>query len=337
MSVQIQRYQKVLESIPCFPESISTLEMKQRLDSVGLINREVSDKSQMKAVQRILDKVSADHWCIEVLIEQRPYRYRIAQGQPHPVHPDAMSSVVSLQVIEQEINNLLPPTLRGETQSIFSALNREDNKQVALWRERFCYFPLEFQLNAPELDEEYFKTIELALMQKRDLKLLYQKRGAAKATQYDISPLGIVLHGNSFYLIAIKQGEFRTFALHRIQSLAIGFSTQHLIKGFDIREHVVTHIPHFSGGAWTEIILRIENYRGQHLLEEPLFCESQEIIASDDSYTSISAKVRDSLAFEWWLMKNANFVEIVSPLSIRAKVIESIRLANQMYGLESSA
>ncbi|MCA0936647.1 hypothetical protein LCL85_13995 [Vibrio alginolyticus] len=44
MSKQIQRYQKVLESIPCYPDSISSLEIRDTLLSADLLSPNTDEK-----------------------------------------------------------------------------------------------------------------------------------------------------------------------------------------------------------------------------------------------------------------------------------------------------
>ncbi len=336
MSKQIQRYQKILSCIPCYPESITSLELVALLLDDELLNFNSSAKSQMRTVQRTLCQILEECLSVEVITACRPHQYQISQGHPHPINPDSMSSVVSLQVIKQEVSNMLPPTLRNGIQTIFNSLTKDNNKKVTLWRQRFCYFPSGFQLESPIIEEDFFKQIEKALLLKKDVCILYQKRGAAEPIEYTVTPLGVVLYGKGFYLISAKScqpNEYRTFALHRIHSLRLHFSTLKPLVNFDIRQHVLTHIPHFSGGEIISVKLRIDNYSGLHLIEESLVSKSQTVIAKDESTTTISAEVRWSLSFEWWLMKHAYIVEVLEPIELRNNIVELIKKAATLYDL----
>lgn len=190
MSKQIQRYQKVLESIPCYPDSISSLDIRDKLLSAGLLSTNTDEKSQLRTIQRCINKVIEDNTSIEINDECRPYRYQIAQGHRHPIKPDGMSSVVSLQVIEKEIKSMLPPTLRSDVDAIFSSLKQQDTKQTKLWNERFCYFQSDLPLEAPTVGKTFFKQIEQALLDKKDIEFSYQKRGATRPKPYSLTPLG---------------------------------------------------------------------------------------------------------------------------------------------------
>ncbi|MEZ9364989.1 helix-turn-helix transcriptional regulator [Vibrio sp. 10N.286.49.E11] len=338
MSKQIQIYQKVLESIPCHPDSISTIDIRDLLLSSELLSADTDEKSQLRTVQRCINKVLLDNVSIELNDESRPYRYQISQGYRHPVKPDGMSSVVSLQIIEKEIKSMLPPTLRSDIEAIFSALKRENTKQTILWNERFCYFQSEFPLVAPTVGNDFFKQIEQALLNKKDIMFTYQKRGLTEPKEYTATPLGLFLYGNSFYLVALIPGshsDFRTYALHRIHSLKLGFSSTKTLEKFDIREYVQQNARHFSGGDMQKVLLKIENYSGLHLIEETLLSKEQKIISNDGNYTTIEADVRDSHTFEWWLMKNANIVEVISPITLRNKVINMLQDSLKLYGLMS--
>jgi len=334
MSKQIQRYQKVLESIPCHPDSISSLGIRDLLLSFDLLSENTDEKSQLRTVQRCINQVISDYVSIEVEDNSRPYRYQIAKGHRHPIKPDGMSSVVSLQVIEQEIKSMLPPTLRSDVDAIFSSLKEEDTKQTKLWGERFCYFQRELPLEPPAVDGEFFKLIEKALLDKKDIEFAYQKRGAVEPKNYTLTPLGLFLHGNSFYLLAMTPNEpsdIRTFALHRIHTLKVGFTSIKVLSKFNVKEYVERNARHFSGGDIQKVVLKIENHSGLHLIEETLLSPNQRIINQDSEYTTIEAEVRDSFTFEWWLMKNANIVEIISPLSVRTKIISMLKQSLSRY------
>lgn len=333
MSKQIQRYRKVLESIPCYPDSISSLDIRERLLSLDLLPKEADEKSQLRTVQRCINKVLEDHSSIEFNDEQRPYLYQVAKGHRHPIKPDAMSSVVSLQVIEKEIKSMLPPTLRSDVDSIFSSLKQENTKQTKLWNERFCYFQNEFPLITPMVGNAFFKQIEQALMTQKDIEFSYQKRGATEPKKYIATPLGLFLYGNCFYLIAMPNSldKIRTYALHRIHSLTLGFSSIKKVAQFDVREYVQQNARHFSGGEIQTVQLRIENLRGLHLIEETLLSDNQITLSNDGSYTTIEAEVRDSHTFEWWLMKHANIIEVITPRDLRDKIMANLRDALALY------
>ncbi|SON53084.1 hypothetical protein [Vibrio tapetis] len=106
MSNIFNRYQKTLQSIPCAPDSISTTELKQILVNCQLIDEQLDSPSQMRKLQRILATICEQHTCIEKIENCRPHRYQIRSGEAHPINPSAMSSVVSLQMIEHEILNM---------------------------------------------------------------------------------------------------------------------------------------------------------------------------------------------------------------------------------------
>lgn len=335
MGKQIQRYQKILESIPCYPDSISSLDLRDILLSAELLPSGTDDKSQLRTVQRYINKVIADHTSIEAEEQHRPYRYHIAQGHRHPIKPDGMSSIVSLQIIEKEIKSMLPPTLRSDVDAIFSSLKQEENKQTKLWSERFCYFPRELPLESPVVGAHLFNQIERALLDKKDIEFTYQKRGATEPKSYVLTPLGLFLHGNSFYLVGMvpnNPDQIRTYALHRVHTLKIGFSSTKTLTKFKVKEYVEQNARHFSGGEMVKVVLRIENLNGLHLIEETLLSPTQKIIAHGEEYTTVEAEVRDSLTLEWWLMKNSNIVEVISPLPLRNKIIRTLLASLTLYG-----
>lgn len=336
MSKQHQRYQRILESIPCYPDSISTSSIRDQLLSADLISASATEKSQLRTIQRDINQIMSENHSVEVNDKNRPYQYQIAQGHRHPIRPDGMSSVVSLQVIEEEIKSMLPPTLRAAVDTVFSSLKQENTKQTKLWNERFCYFHGDYPLIAPHVNDNFFKIIEEALLNKKDIAFTYQKRGAREPKSYTLTPLGLFLNGNTFYLVGLipeTVHEFRIFALHRISTLKLSYSSITSLKAFNIKKYVQQNARHFSGGEIQTVILKIDNHLGLHLLEGNSLSETQSIISTDEKYTTIRADIRDSHTFDWWLMKYANVVEVLEPVAIRERMIKAIKKSMALYGL----
>ncbi|WP_261817319.1 helix-turn-helix transcriptional regulator [Vibrio gallicus] len=333
MSKSFERFQVVLQNIPCAPEHITSTELRQILLNKELLDSNLDERSQLKTVQRVINKVVADYQCVDLDTSKRPHQISIALGHQHPINPAAMSSVLSLQIIEHEVLKMLPPNMRKEVSNLLSTGNSEQDKRVSLWKERFCYAPIEFQLTPPAFEEVFIEQIERAILEKRSLKMKYKKRGSNSAQPYHIDPLGLTLHGNSFYLIATKfdTGEYRTFAIHRISELKSSFSSISPRRTFNTKQHIEANIPHFSGGDWIEIQLKIDNYHGLHLIEETKLSNQQQIVEKTDTYTVIKAQVRQSLGLEWWLMKNANIVQVVEPQHIKLKIVNNLQSALKLY------
>ncbi len=104
----------------CYPDSISSLRIRDKLLSTDLLSPSTDEKSQLRRLQHCINQVFADQTSIEIQDGGRVYRSQITQGHHHPIRPDGMSSLILPQVIEKEIRSVFPPTLRAEVDSIFS-------------------------------------------------------------------------------------------------------------------------------------------------------------------------------------------------------------------------
>ncbi|MBY6197373.1 helix-turn-helix transcriptional regulator [Vibrio hangzhouensis] len=336
MSIKQLRYQKIVQSIPCYPQTISTTEIRDVLLRHDLLS-DCTEKSQMRMVQRELCLVMADHRSFEEVPQTRPKQYRVAEGHRHPANV-AMSSVLPLKLIEEEIVNMLPATMQKEVLALLSSANSTDDKQLNLWLERFCYLPSEFQLSSPPFNQGFVDVIELALLSKRDLRITYQKRGSESPLRYDVTPLGIILRGNAFYLAAkkIDDGSYRSFLLTRIHTIELGFSTIDPDMSFNLKDYVLENEPWFHGGEKVRVTLNIDNYRGMHMLGESPIGDNQVIISQGEHETQIEVDVRQSREFENWLTRTADFVEVVAPQSLREKLTDRLTRAYLHYGLGKS-
>ncbi|MCA0936663.1 hypothetical protein LCL85_14075 [Vibrio alginolyticus] len=91
----------MFECIPSYPDFISTLESRDKLISAELLSPSTDEKIQLRTLQRCINQVIADQTSIEVQDGGRAYRYQIPKGYRHPIRPDGIPSLVSLQIIEK--------------------------------------------------------------------------------------------------------------------------------------------------------------------------------------------------------------------------------------------
>lgn len=223
--------------------------------------------------------------------------------------------------------------MHHEVSALISTANIESDRKQRLWRERFAYAPMEFQLLPAEINNEHINIIERAILDKLTLTMSYRKRGAQTPSQYDVTPLGVTLHGNSFYLLAKRNDidEHRTFAVHRIESLKTSFSALNYENEFDTGTWIENNWNYFSGGNLMDVVLRVENYSGEHILFETKLSDCQTIVEEQEDYTVIRANVRDCNGFEWWLLKHINIVEVLEPQALRQKLLSKINAAQTLY------
>ncbi|MEZ8023011.1 helix-turn-helix transcriptional regulator [Vibrio sp. 1F255] len=334
MSITLARCTKLLESIPNHPSETSTEQLRQILEDHGLFNDNAKKVSNARTVRELLEKIMVEQPSVEVTRTSKGNFYQIAQGQPHPVNPDRFSSTMILQLIEEQIKTMLPPVFKEETKNLFNQISNKRNKRYELWKKHFCYVTTEFKPLPSEIDHHVFSTIEMALQNKRDLVMDYRAKENAPMKKYLISPKGIVLNGLDIYLVAYSHTSsgYRNFALHRIKQISSEFpsSTDNSTERFCLHTYV-SEDKFYSGDKCVQVVLKIDRKNGSHFLWNKKISANQKTLKENEHYVEILVELRDSFDLTRWLIKNADIIQVVSPLSLRKKVIESLETAAKLY------
>lgn len=344
MSEAQHRYTVLLQNIPVFPGKISTSELRQLLIKHDLLCPHKSKTTSNRMLQRTIEKIITDHPCIEIQ-PGKPNKYWVREGEQHPVNTAALASALPLKLIEHEIESMLPLSMREDVTSLFGIMNTESEKRQSIWRNRYAFLPIDFQLTSPTINAEHVQIIEQAITEQKMLNMVYRPRVDHQARHYQLTPVGILLYGKTFFLVAQKEPgtdtrtvtrssskkEMRTFAMQRVESVAISFNAVDDFSDFNTRNYIKKNIPHFSGGQAMTVTLRIENDRGFHLIHETKLSACQQIIDDDGEFTTITAQATDSYGFTWWLMKHADIVEVIAPARYRQQMKSTLEKALSLY------
>ncbi|WP_442598398.1 helix-turn-helix transcriptional regulator [Neobacillus sp. D3-1R] len=81
-----------------------------------------------------------------------------------------------------------------------------------------------------------FQTAQQAVFENRKLKIVYGQ-SEENAEERMIEPLGLVVQSNKWYLVALKNGEFRNYRLSRIYSASLEEGQFERPESFDLAEY----------------------------------------------------------------------------------------------------
>ncbi len=200
MTLANKRKDLILSMIPCSPKWISTNEIYDSLDSHGYI--EHSKKDKKRTMQRDLEELCRVHLAIDKSTTNKPHSYQIRQDERHPKYQRDGSPFLGIKIIQQQVEELMPPTLVKAFKAELDALEHSTNKQVQLWSGRFGSISREYQPVPAKINFKHFDVIETALLNNKELKLTYQSRDATESKTYNVLPKGVMLRGLYYYLVA---------------------------------------------------------------------------------------------------------------------------------------
>lgn len=99
----------------------------------------------------------------------------------------------------QKFLAMLPEAYRSEAQTIWECIYIDSGT----WR------PSKEKANS-------FKTVQQAIWEQRKLRIIYEQ-GNGKRKVRLVAPLGLVAMGNKWYLVALRDGEYRNYRVSRIR------------------------------------------------------------------------------------------------------------------------
>ena len=249
-----------------------------------------------------------------------------------------LPEALSLVMVEKYLSQSLPVLFNRPLQEMFSKAHHilELHKKSTLthWPEKISVIQPTQPFIAPIIKPEVLTAVHEALLEEQVLKVEYQslntKTGTAKTLR--LHPLGLVQRGNIGYLAAMTNDyeDAYFYALHRIQSAEVLPEKSRLKQDFDLNEFAATQ-GHFGPAAPIQLKARICDQLAQILEESPI-SDRQSITPKDDSgYRIIEADVLETWQLRWWILGEADRIEVLEPFELRQNILSALTQANELY------
>lgn len=289
----------------------------------------------LRTIQRDLDKLSGRF----PLIHDEG-RYRRWYWAPHsgalslPGHDPF--SALSWQLIEQHLRPILPRILQREAEPQFESargfLESTDAGKYRRWIQRVRILPRSMQLQSPEIESEVVDAVYQGLLESRQLRVYYRSRGEDEPRWLTVHPLAMVVRDSVYYLLVTVRDytDIRQIVMHRIQRAELLDELVQEPEGFDLDEYIEQGGFTYSHDREIRLVLRFDNYAGQHVIETPL-ANDQTHRELDDGRIEISAHVTDSEQLRWWLMGFGSGVEVMKPVALRRYMRDDAEALMELY------
>lgn len=259
----------------------------------------------LRTIQRQLEMLS-EHFDIERDDSSKPYGYRWkekARGMALPTLTEQESLLLTLA--EQQLKNLLPPSLLKSMEGFFSQARinlapYSNAKREREWLSKVRVVSTTQPLLPPKIKPSVFEQVSNALYANQWLAVDYEN-AAGKRTQADVMPLGLAQQGTRLYLVCRFKDydNERSLALNRILSAQASDFTFERPKDFDLEQYDDDGRFGYGNGKRIRLSFSITKGAGQHLLESRL-SEDQDVTTTEKGF-DISATVVESAQLKWWL------------------------------------
>lgn len=174
--------------------------------------------------------------------------------------------------------------------------------------------------------------IQAALWQERCLWITYG-RDEASASERLVDPLGLVAQGRAWYLVALKEGEIRTYRVSRIRDARLDSAPSQRPAGFDLAATWAT-----SKASFVANLPRFEvTLRGAPGARERIGFSGRFVRLLDaeppgpDGWTQLRIQADTAEEAAAFVLGFGDQVEVLAPPSLRKAVIDQARALLAFY------
>ncbi|WP_027341113.1 helix-turn-helix transcriptional regulator [Hamadaea tsunoensis] len=218
--------------------------------------------------------------------------------------------------------------LEGARMKVWASLTGEARARAGRTAERFHFDPLRWYATA----EPVPRLVDLADAVWRDRRVLLEYVKNGRASTRKIDPLGLVLAGGDWYLIALKAGERRTYRVSRVKAVTPTDEPITRPPGFDLAatwaqarrdleaEPTAIEVTLRVAARMLPRLRRLVPSHGQSRIPLTATEEVELTVPFEDRLYALSA-----------MLSLGSTVEVLAPADLRADVADEIRLMAARY------
>lgn len=324
----IARQWEMLKLLPTRGTGSSAGQLTQSLIDLGY----AVDK---RTVERDLRKLTT---LFPIVVDERskPFGWRWAKHARVDMPGMDVGEALSLALIEQYLKPALPATMvRVLTGRFRQAVDKlaalGSSNRSSRWLQKIKVVAPALHLLPPAIPDGVLETVQEALLEDEQIEVAYRSADDEAHKSLRLHPLGIVLRGQSTYLVAtaFEYTDPRLLALHRMKSVErLGVPAKRP-RGFDLDAYVESGAMEFGDGTPIQLVARVSSQLARHLAETPL-SRDMTLQAMGDDF-KVTATVRHTWQLHWWILSQADDIEILKPAALRKEVGTTLLDASKRY------
>jgi predicted DNA-binding transcriptional regulator YafY len=308
-------------------------ELVQRLTALGY-------SVSLRTVQRDLMSLS-EIYSLEVNDKNpRDYGWRWKKGARIDIHELGTPEAVALSMAEMYLAPLLPQATMNSLEPLFDAAKvlldqqyKANNKKYKNWINKIRVVQPSQSFIAPEIKPSVQENIYQALMEEKRIFVSYQSIDNSEPKQYELNPLGLIVRGSVYYLVATAKAytQVTLYALHRfigVDNLQKIVSTP---ADFNLDDAIKNGLGDFSSEPKSIALkIRCDEHLTSYLKETPL-SEDQKIQPENNGKNLITASVNETWQLDMWLKSQGSRLEVCEPKALREIIKAELAAALAPY------
>ncbi len=330
MTDTLMRQWHMLREIPRYPRRISTAELKEHLDAAG-------HKTTLRTIQRDLVKLSA---VLPLLADDsKPQGWSWQADAAQLVLPTLEpQAALVFHLAERYLQPLLPASTLDYLSPWFrtaSGVLDVHGNGLSSWRDKVRVLAPGQPKHPPAIADEVQAVVTQALLQGRQIDIVYRPAGATEDKRYNANLLGLVLRDNVTYLVCTlrEYDNVKQLVLHRVKSARLLDTPVRVISGFDLDRYIADGefgIP-CEPGKKIQLVANFDKQVAKKFVECPLDA-NQVVEYLDDQRVQLQVEIPDTQEIRQWLLEFGAQAEVIAPESLRKEMKAVVAEMSKRYG-----
>ena len=333
------RYLTLLQLIPRWPGRISTPALQEKLHDKGFAINPRSLQRDLK------DKLAC--FPIHCYSDEKPYRWGYTKGalfDPSQLPSQDIPSALAFYLAQSHLRYLLPQTVMDQLAPQFRAaqdyLGAMEQNGLSYWARRVRSLPNGRALLPAEIQPQVWVQVSTALVERKQLSVIYLSRTTGNAKALQIHPIGLVTRHSISYLIATvwHYEDLRQFALHRIQQAEVLELPASEQPDFDTDTYIASGA--FSArqlAPEVELVADIHPQTAWLLKETPLSQQQSLEPLPDSNWYRLRAQVLLDEETLWWIFGLNDRIRVHTPAVWVEAIKDKLCCLQKMYEAEEEA
>lgn len=319
----------LLSLIPELPRSTSTAVLLEKLQERGFI-------TNLRSVQRDLVRLSL-MFPLHCTEDGGRNMWSFVEGTSLDLRDMEAPVALALTLAEGHLQNLLPQSvlhlMAPQFRKARNYLDGLDKNRLANWSKRVRAVPNGKSLLPAAVDSEIWAAVSEALLEHRQLAVVYQSRNKGENRSFVLHPAGIVSRHAISYLIASVNdySDLRQFALHRIQGIELLAEPAKSHDEFDVDSYIREELNTGSTIEQVQLVADIAPNIAWLLRETPLSQQQSIEPIADSDWCRLQALVPDDTETRWWVFGLGENVCVHEPAHWREQVRQKLAAMQQLY------
>jgi predicted DNA-binding transcriptional regulator YafY len=321
----------MLRLLPSWPQLATYADIAARLEE------QEDFKVDPNTVRRDLEQLSL---IFPICLEERGRTHYVgwAKGADPALRTMGVAEAMALTLAEQHLGQLLPTSVFESLQAVFNRAHQtlrgvDGRNPAAAWMHKVRAVPPAQPMAPPPVDREIQERLSRALIEGRQVNVLYGGGGRDEPRPMRLHPLGLILRTPSLYLVATawdyhRLEDVHLYALHRFAEVSPREEAVVVPEDFDLDREMERGLADFGGAREPiDLEMRVTPELAAILAETPLALRGsppkaeQTLTPEADGTVRVRARVNDTWQLRWWLRAQASQVrEVMEPRILSSEI-----------------